>query len=32
MDTVESNEESSGNSGVYQRSKQIGYFLEKYIE
>ena len=32
MDTVESNEESSGNSGASQRSKQLGYFFEKYIE
>ena len=32
MDTVESNEESSGKSGASQRSKQLGYFFEKYIE
>ena len=32
MDTVESNEESSSNSGAPQRSKQLGYFFEKYIE
>ena len=32
MDTVESNEESSGNSGASERSKQLGYFFEKYIE
>ena len=32
MDTVESNEESSGNSGASQRSKQLGYLFEKYIE
>ena len=24
--------ESSGNSGASQRSKQLGYFFEKYIE
>ena len=32
MDTVESNEESSGNNGASERSKQLGYFFEKYIE
>ena len=32
MDTVESNEESSCSSGVSQRSKQLRYFFEKYIE
>ena len=32
MDTAEPNEESSGNSSVSQRSKQFGYFFEKYIE
>ena len=29
MDTLESNEESSVNSGASQRSKQLGYFFEK---
>ena len=32
IDTVESNEETSGSSWVSQRSKQLGYFFEKYIE
>ena len=32
MDTVESNKERSGNRGVSQRSKELGYFFEKYIE
>ena len=32
MDTVNFIEESSGSSGVFQRSKQLGYLFEKYIE
>ena len=31
MDTVESNEESSCNSGVSQRSKQLRYFLKNIL-
>ena len=31
MDTVESNEESSCNSGVSQRSKQLHYFLKNIL-